>query len=83
MSAYVSDEHVASIFRAEKHTKGETAQSRQLRACSKPQLSQPEIYIYIYLIAIGLLPGGSVYKRTYIQQGNHTYISRHHTAQHK
>jgi plastocyanin len=41
------------------------------------------IYIYIYLTAIGLLPGGSVYKRTYIQQGNHTYISRHHTAQHK
>jgi hypothetical protein len=41
------------------------------------------IYIYIYLTAIGLLPSGSVYKRTYIQQGNHTYISRHHTAQHK
>jgi hypothetical protein len=41
------------------------------------------IYVYIYLTAIGLLPGCSVYKRTYIQQGNHTYISRHHTAQHK
>jgi hypothetical protein len=40
------------------------------------------INIYIYLTAIGLLPGGSVYKRTYIQQGNHTYISRHPTAQH-
>jgi hypothetical protein len=41
------------------------------------------IYIFIYSTAIGLLPGGSVYKRTYIQQGNHTYISRIHTAQHK
>jgi hypothetical protein len=41
------------------------------------------IYFFFYLTAIGLLPGGSVYKRTYIQQGNHTYISRHHTAQHK
>jgi hypothetical protein len=30
------------------------------------------IYIYIYLTAIGLLPGGSFYKRTYIQQGNST-----------
>jgi hypothetical protein len=25
------------------------------------------IYIFIYLTAIGLLPGGNVYKRTYIQ----------------
>jgi hypothetical protein len=40
-------------------------------------------YIYIYLTAIVLLPGGSVYKRTYIQQGNSTYISRNHTVQHK
>jgi hypothetical protein len=41
------------------------------------------IYLFIYLTAIGLLPGGSVYKRTYIQQGNSTYISRNHTVQHK
>jgi hypothetical protein len=32
---------------------------------------------------MGSLPGGSVYKRTYIQQGNNTYISRNHTVQHK
>jgi hypothetical protein len=45
-------------------------------------LKEDKSYIYIYLTAIGLLPGGSVYKRTYIQQGNHTYNSRYHTAQH-
>jgi hypothetical protein len=38
------------------------------------------IYIYIYLTAIGLLPGGSVYKGTYIQQG--TAHTSHEITQH-
>jgi hypothetical protein len=46
-----------------------------LQAAFNEAMTSRGLLLYIYLTAIGLLPGGSVYKRTYIQQGNHTYMT--------
>jgi hypothetical protein len=39
------------------------------------------IYIYIYLTAIGLLPGGTVYKGTYYStRKQHIHFTRSHST---